>query len=530
MTVRTRFAPSPTGQVHIGNMRAALYNWLYARHHGGQFLLRLEDTDRERSTEAAVRTVFEAMEWLGLNVDEPPLHQSSQLAVHRAAAERLLAQGDAYRSSKGGEGGEAVVFRIPWDAGKVPGVSVAGPCEMAVHPDEPILVDRSGVRFAQVSSKGKPVPDHKCLAGFPGLEAVGADGAVLFRLADALDGVLSGERREEFRGAVKLRFTRRTIAYRDLVKGELTKPLDSMADFVIVRSDGNPVFHLGNVVDDITQRISHIIRGDDHVENTYRHLFLFHALGATPPQYAHLPMIVNKQGKPYSKRDGDAYVGEFRDMGLLPEALFNYLALLGWSPGDGQEVFTREDLVARFDFDRVQSSPAQMDPVKLLWVNGEHMRRQPLDERMEKHLADLRAHGLWTDGGDRDYVVRVLSIMADRIKLYSDTAKQTIFFFTDDYPQDPKVPPAVLQKPGAKEGLAALREKFAALPAFDAAPLQAALTDLATARGEKPGALVHPVRAAVSGTNVGPGLYEMLEVLGRDRVLARIDRALKMES
>ena len=240
MKPRVRFAPSPTGNVHIGNIRAAIFNWLYARHTGGTFLLRVEDTDLERSTPEAIRTLLDCMEWLKLDYDEPVVYQTTQVKKHLAAAEKLLADGRAYKENKGGKG-DCVIFRMPKDG---------------------------------------------------------------------------------------------DVAYRDLVKGEMRKHAADTQDFVIVRSDGSPVFHLANVVDDITQGVTHVIRGDDHVENTFKHIELFKALGAEPPQYAHLPMIVNHMGKPYSKRDGAAFVGEFREQGYLPDALFNFLVLLGWAPGD----------------------------------------------------------------------------------------------------------------------------------------------------------------------------------------------------
>ncbi|MDZ4200051.1 MAG: glutamate--tRNA ligase family protein [Kiritimatiellia bacterium] len=432
MKVRVRFAPSPTGQVHIGNMRAAIYNWLFARHVGGEFLLRIEDTDRERSTPEAVRTVLDAMEWLGLTMDEPPLYQSSRLAAHLAAAEDLVARGLAYRSDKGGTGkGEAILFRMP-----------------------------------------------------------GTD-----------------------------------MSFHDEIKGDLVKPAADLKDFVIVRSDGNPVFHLANVVDDIEMKISHVIRGDDHIENTYRHVALFRGLGAEIPKYAHLPMIVNAQGKPYSKRDGDAYVGEFKEKGFLGEAVFNFLVLLGWSPGDGREVLSRQEMIASFDLSRVRSAPSQFDPVKLHWMNGEHMRRLPPGECEAGCLADLRAHGLLRAGEPEDYALRVLAVMGDRIKRFSETAEQTVYFFTENFPWDEKAVRKRLGREGALGHLAALREKLAQVESFEPAALEAALHEVAESRTVALGELVHPVRVAVSGRAIGPGLFDLLATLGRDRVLARIDRA-----
>ncbi|HBA85435.1 MAG TPA: glutamate--tRNA ligase [Verrucomicrobia bacterium] len=434
MTVRTRFAPSPTGNVHIGNIRAAIYNWLYARHEGGQFLLRIEDTDRERSTPEAVQAVLNSMNWLGLNFDETPVYQSTQLAAHLAAAEKLLAGGQAYKLDKGGAGkGECIMFKMP-----------------------------------------------------------GTD-----------------------------------MAFHDEIKGDLRKAAKDLPDFVIVRSNGTPVFHLGNVVDDIDMNITHIIRGDDHVENTFRHVAIFQALGAPIPKYAHLPMIVNAQGKPYSKRDGDAYVGEFREKGYLPEALFNYLVLLGWSPGDDREVLVRDELIRLFDFSRVQSSPAQMDMRKLQWMNGEYMKVLPSTLRSEQCRAVLQTRGLWHDGISADYFDQVLNVMGERIRLFTDVADQAGYFFTDNYPYDEKSVQKRLKKEGASESLAAIREAFAGLEVFTAESTDKALHAVAEQKGIHPGELVHPVRVAVSGTAAGPSLFPMLEVLGKNRVLARIDQTLK---
>jgi glutamyl-tRNA synthetase len=431
--VRTRFAPSPTGQVHIGNIRAAIYNWLFARHEGGQFLLRIEDTDRERSTPAAVQAVLDAMAWLGLNYDEAPVYQSTQTAAHLAAAEQLLRAGHAYKEDKGGTGkGECIIFRMP-----------------------------------------------------------GAD-----------------------------------MAFHDLVKGDLAKKAADMKDFVIVRSDGTPVFHLANVVDDLHMNITHIIRGDDHVENTYRHVALFRALGATPPHYAHLPMIVNAQGKPYSKRDGAAYVGDFRAKGYLPEALFNFLALLGWSPGGDRELMRADEMARLFTFDRVQSSAAQFDLVKLLWMNGEYMRALPREQREAACRAVLQERGLWNEALPADYLGRVLDVLAERIKLFTDIADAG-YFFTEDFPFDEKSVQMRLKKEGALEALAAVRAAYAGLADFTASGAEAALRDLCTTRNCGMGDLVHPVRVAVSGTAVGPSLFHLLEVLGKERTLARMDRALE---
>ena len=435
MTVRTRFAPSPTGHVHIGNIRAAIYNWLFARHEGGKFLLRIEDTDRERSTPEAVQAVLNAMSWLGLDYDEEPMYQSTQTDKHLEAAERLLSKGLAYKEDKGGTGkGEAVIFRMP-----------------------------------------------------------GTD-----------------------------------MSFHDEIKGDLHKAAADMKDFVIVRSNGTPVFHLANIVDDIHMNVTHVIRGDDHVENTYRHVALFQALGASVPKYAHLPMIVNAQGKPYSKRDGAAYVGDFREKGYLPEALFNFLVLLGWSPGDDREVLSREELVKLFTLDRVQSSPAKMDLTKFEWMNGEYMKKIPAQEFSRKCRELLQAAGVAFEGVAADYVDRVLALLRDRVKLWDHVVPMTSYFFQEEYPYDEKSVQKRLKKDGALANLRTIRDRFAALPVFTAETTDKAIHDLATEKNMNAGELVHPVRVAVSGTAVGPSLFHMLEVMGKERSLKRIDRTLQV--
>ena len=424
MTIRCRFAPSPTGNVHIGNMRAAIYNWLFARHHGGRFLLRVEDTDRERSTPEAVQTVLDAMTWLGLDTDETPVYQTTQRDVQLAAAEKLLAAGRAYKLDKGGTGkGEAILFRMPG----------------------------------------------------------------------------------------------RDMTFRDEIKGTLHKGAADLPDFVIVRSDGNPVFHLANVVDDITMGITHVIRGDDHVENTYRHVALFEALGAPVPTYAHLPMIVNAQGKPYSKRDGAAFVGDFQQQGYLGEALFNYLVLLGWSPGDDREVLTREELVALFTLDRVQSKPAQFDMKKFLWMNNEYIQRAP-DAEWRRRFREVFPQAV-----DDAYLDQVIALMKPRVKVWSDVATAA-YFFTDEFPVDADAVAKRLHVPGARELLLELAAQYERAPAFDAATLEAILRAEADKRGVKPAELIHPVRVAISGQPGGPSLFHMMEVIGRDRVLRNLRR------
>lgn len=423
MTVRTRFAPSPTGQVHIGNIRAAIYNWLFARHHGGQFLLRVEDTDRERSTPEAVKTVLESMDWLGLNFDEPALYQSTQKERHLAAAEDLLKRGLAYKLDKGGTGkGEAVLFKMP-----------------------------------------------------------GQD-----------------------------------MEFTDLIKGPMRKEAKDMQDFVIVRSDGNPVFHLGNVVDDITMKVSHVIRGDDHVENTFRHIALFRALGADVPQYAHLPMIVNAQGKPYSKRDGAAFVGDFREQGYEADALFNYLALIGWSPGEDREMMARDEMVRLFTLDRVQSKAGQFDPKKLQKMNVWYLQQTP-DAIWEQKFREV------FPSADAALLARVIPLMKPRVRNWKEIPS-SVYLFDENFPVDAAAAEKILGAPGAKELVAAAREALASLPALEAPAIEAALCAVADSRGLKHVDVKQPLRVVLTGVAGGPDLAQIIALLGRERTLARIDR------
>ncbi len=425
--IRVRFAPSPTGKVHIGNIRAAIFNWLYARHVGGEFLLRVEDTDLERSTPEAIQTLIDCMKWLKLDWDGEIFYQTSQRERHLAVAEELLAKGYAYKENKGGAG-ECVIFRMP---------------------------------------------------------------------------------------------TEGTIEFDDLVKGHMKKKAKDTQDFVIVRSDGSPVFHLANVLDDITQGVTHIIRGDDHVENTFKHIQLFKALGAPVPQYAHLPMIVNNAGKPYSKRDGSAFVGEFKDLGYLPDTLFNYLALLGWAPGDDREVMTRDEMVEAFAFEKCKSSPARFDMKKLTWMNGEYIARQPRAEYLQAFDERLTAAGLPLEplNGHRD---ALLDQIQPRTKTYADLPGNCAYFFTETYPFDEKA----VAKRLKPEGVPALLEEVAtaieALPDYTVEALDALVHGMGEAKGCGMGPLVHPIRVAVSGKTEGPGLFEMLWLLGKERVLTRL--------
>ena len=436
-TVRTRFAPSPSGQVHIGNIRVAIYNWLYARKTGGKFLLRVEDTDQERSTAEAVQAVHSAMDWLGLDVDEEPVFQSTRRDAHLAAAQKLLDDGRAYKEDKGGTGqGECVIFK------------------MADH-------------------------DQK---------------------------------------------------FSDLVKGDLAKSAEHMADFVIVRSDGSPVFHLANVVDDIHMGITHVIRGDDHVENTFRHLALIDALGGTIPEYAHLPMIVNRNGKPYSKRDGDAYVGDFRDQGFLSDALFNYLVLLGWASGDDQEIYTPAALVEAFSLDRVQSSAAQFDTKKLTAINAAHLHQMDPEKFAAVCREEFAAAGIDVTSFQHDEISEALALIQPRVRLASDARNIGHMLFSVDYPVDDKALNKRLRTEEAHLVLADLKNGIADKESLTAEDANSILQGIMESRELGPGKVNPVIRVTLTGQMGGPELVDLMAWLGPAKIASRIARIENMIS
>ncbi|MBR2919771.1 MAG: glutamate--tRNA ligase [Kiritimatiellae bacterium] len=429
--IRVRFAPSPTGKVHIGNIRAAIYNWLYARHTGGKFLLRVEDTDLERSTPEAIQALLECMRWLGLDYDEDAFYQTKNKPRHMEAVEKLLASGHAYRcerTSRDGKTGEVIMFKMP---------------------------------------------------------------------------------------------TEGVIEFDDIVKGKMSKKAEDIQDFAIVRSDGSPIFHIANVVDDIDQGVTHIIRGDDHVENTFKHICMFKALGAPVPKYGHLSMIVNQQGKPYSKRDGAAFVGEFRDQGYLPDALFNYLLLLGWNPGDDREVLTKSEMIELFDLAKVHVTAAKFDMKKLQWMNGEYIKRMPRDVFTSELVRRVNEAGMTIpEGYDTDYLVDQLQI---RTKFLNDIPAACRCFFSDDFEMDEKAVEKRLKKEGVKALLLDLVERFKNAGEWKAQALENLVKELSQGNGMGP--WVHPIRVAVSGRGEGIGLFEMLQLLGREKTIARLSCA-----
>ena len=529
-TLRVRFAPSPTGKVHIGNIRTAIFNWLTARHSKGQFIIRVEDTDIERSTQDAIDKLFECLEWLGLDFDEEPLYQTTNANNHIEAAKKLLNDNKAYYP-EAKIPGEAlpVIFRIPWDTDNMPPVTVTGSTELIVHPEETITISHSGISFAQVSKKGKPIPVSATLAGFHKLEIFDNDENILFKIEDNIDAIINSKEIFTISNATKFVFERRTVQYTDLVKGTLSKPLDSMKDFVILRSDETPIFHIANVIDDVSQNITCIIRGDDHVENTYRHIFLFDALGFDVPDYAHLPMIVNQSGKPYSKRDGDAFVGDFKLKGFLPEALFNYLALLGWSSGDDREKFTKEELAEAFELERVLSSPARFDIKKLTNLNSKYIAELELSDFIELVIdfaeATEKNHILeWNEKDSKKFSL-VADLMKGRTKILMEIENWAMFF-QKEITYDEKL----FKKHIKDEFIAILPdiiEKLKELDSFKQENTEPILRKLEETHNLKQGYLNRPLRIAITGLQSGPDLVQVMNIIGKETIVLRLEKLLQ---
>lgn len=521
--VRVRFAPSPTGQVHIGNIRTAIFNWLFARHEKGNFLLRIEDTDLERSTEEAKKTLLECMAWLGLDFDEEIMYQAQRASAHRDAAAKLVAEKKAYYAPKAEDGKDTpLLFRIPWDTSKMSFVRETGNAEIAVSADSPVTIDITGVKFFTISKNGKEVENAASLAGFKDLVIYGVDNGKLFELNPEIDGLLEGTKSFTLEKCAKLSFTRREIFYNDMVKGELSKPFDNMKDLVILRSDKTPVFHLANVCDDVEQKITHIIRGDDHVENTYRHLLLFNALDYQVPSYAHLPMIVNETGKPYSKRDGDAFVGDFRAKGFLPEALFNYLALLGWSPGDDREKMSKQELFEAFTLGRVRSAPSQFDINKFRNLNSLYIAEMSSETFTEsvKPFAGEAAKA--------PSFGKVAKLMQSRTRVFTDASAWGYFFCDGNLEYVPKDSAKILKGEGIRAALAAFASGIAALEPFSNEAIEQLLRNCEKDNNLSEGHLNKPVRYAATAASGGADILDTLAAIGKDKVVSRIKNFLEL--
>jgi glutamyl-tRNA synthetase len=460
MTVVTRFAPSPTGMLHVGGVRTALFSWLYARRMGGKFVLRIEDTDRERSSADAVRVILEGMEWLGLKADQGPFYQAQRLERHREVIADMLRAGTAYR---------CYCTRAELDA----------------------------LREQQIARKEKPRYTGICRERTeprPGVEPV-------VRFRNPLDGV---------------------VVVQDLVHGPVTFQNAELDDLIIARSDGTPTYNFSVVVDDMDMGITHVIRGDDHLNNTPRQMNMLQALGASLPAYAHVPMILGPDGTKLSKRHGAVSVLQYEEEGYLPDALLNYLVRLGWSHGD-QEVFTREEMIALFDIHDVNKAASAFNPEKLLWLNQQHMVRAAPSALVPFLRAQLRRLGL--DSSDQVLLEGVIVAQRERAKTLKEMAYNSRFFFVEAVELDPKAAAKHLSG-DAPQTLVKVREQLGALAHWDAASIHTVLNDLAAQLQTGLGRIAQPLRVAVTGTAVSPPIDATLALLGRACTLKRIDAFL----
>lgn len=461
MSIRTRFAPSPTGYLHIGGARTALFSWLYARKHGGRFILRIEDTDLERSTAESVNAILEGMTWLGLEYDEGPFFQTHRFPRYREVIQQLLEEGKAYR------------------------------CYCTKE-------ELDAMREQQMARKEKPRYNGRCrnLAKPP------ADKPFVVRFKNPLDGV---------------------VVVDDLIRGKVVFQNSELDDLIIARTDGTPTYNFTVVVDDYDMQITHVIRGDDHLNNTPRQINILRALGATPPVYAHVPMILGPDGQRLSKRHGAVSVMQYREEGYLPEALLNYLVRLGWSHGD-QEVFSVDEMFRLFDIKDVNNSASMFNPGKLLWLNQHYIKES--DPAHVAHHLSWHMGQLGIDPATGPDLIEVVKAQRERAKTLVEMAKNSMFFYKDVESYDEKDAAKHLTSE-IREPLTNLRERLKVVSEWAPAAIHQALLDCVEAHGLKLGKLAQPLRVAVTGAAVSPPIDVTLHLIGRERTLARIDKALE---
>ncbi len=458
MTVKTRFAPSPTGALHIGGVRTAIFNWLFARHHKGSFVLRIEDTDRARSTKESLLEILESMQWLGLDWDGEPVKQSERLNLYKGFAERLLDEGKAYKCYVSAE-------------------ELAAKREEAKARGEVFRYRREWAR--QGASEEKPY-------------------AIRLQTPDT-----------------------GTIDVEDAIRGPVLFEAKAIDDFIIMKTDGFPTYNFAVAVDDSDMEITHIIRGDDHLSNTPKQALIYQALGRTPPIFAHVSMIMGPDRTKLSKRHGAISVTAYRDMGYLPEALINYLARLGWSHGD-QEIFSTEELIEKFTLDTVGKSAAVFNPDKLLWLNGWYIRNKPARDIAATVLPTIQEKGLPAEFDER--FVAIVDMVRERAKTLLDITDSMDYFYTDEITYEEKARKKFLV-PENTAVFDTLIEMLSALESFDTQTIYEAFNEVIERKGLKLIKLAQPARVALTGGTVSPGIFEVMEMLGKDVVLERLKKA-----
>lgn len=490
MTVRVRFAPSPTGYLHIAAARSALFNWLYARQRGGKFLLRIEDTDLQRSTEESTRSIIEGMEWLELDYDEEIVFQSDNADKHRAAANRLVSEGKAYRD-----------------------FTPKAPREDATVKQG--IVDRARAHAAEgIDHRSNP-----------------------FRDLSAEESDARAAAREPFAVRLKVAPAGKTH-FSDAVYGEQERDYSEIEDLVLLRSDGHPLYNLSVVIDDIEMRITHVIRGQDHLTNTHKQVLLYQALGAAQPEFAHLPLILAPNKGKLSKRKHGEVVSltTYRDRGFVPEAFRNFLALLGWAPPEGKEILTVAELLQLFSLEHIHRSPAvfnfqEHDPrhwtdEKALWMNAEYIRTMPLSDLLPMVKAELRANKLWReeyDDDERAWLEGTVELIRHRFFTLKDFSQQGRAYFSEDFDFDEAaVRKNILKEPRLRELLPALADKLESVKLFNAETAEAGLRAFAEASGVKAGLFINAARTMLTGQAVVPSMFEVFDRIGQERAVRRL--------
>jgi len=473
--ISVRFAPSPTGYLHIGGARTAIFNWLFAKKHGGKFFLRIEDTDLQRSGEEMTRAILESLTWLGLDWEGEPVYQSQRFFIYQEYAQLLIKLGKAYR------------------------------CFCA--PDE-IVAARERAKAEKQTFKYDGRCRHLAPLEIQQNLAAGKPGAIRF-------AVQSGG----------------VTAFQDEVREEVSFANETIDDFVILRSDGVPTYHLAVVVDDHEMGITHIIRGEDHLSNTPKQVLLYNAFGWPLPVFAHVPLILGPDKSRLSKRHGATAVGEYETKGFLPETLFNFLARLGWSSGDDREIFSRDELIQLFDLAGISQSGAVFDEKKLEWMNGQYLSAasaERLEPLVEKVLLDAGIAAAVELQSDREYLRRVIELLKSKVKLMPEFAAQSRYFFREPEQYEEAARAKHWKEPRTAEYLEQAATHLEALSEFSAATTEDAIRRLAEALGVAASKLIHPARLALTGVGVSPSLFETMAVLGKIRVVARLQKAVKI--
>jgi glutamyl-tRNA synthetase len=463
--VRTRFAPSPTGYLHIGGARTALFNYLFARHHGGKFILRIEDTDRERSTPEAIQAILDAMKWLQLDYDEGPFYQTERYPLYKEKIKRLLASDKAY------------------------------PCTCTAD-------ELNAKRQQAMKEKRKPSYDGTCRPAEGVIADLPTDKPFTVRFRSPGQG---------------------STTVKDLIKGDVVFDNRELDDLIIARSDGTPTYNFCVVVDDIDMRISHIIRGDDHLSNTPRQIQLYEALGHELPQFAHVPLILGTDKARLSKRHGATSVMAYRDMGYFSEAVVNYLVRLAWSHGD-QEIFTRRELIEKFSLDNIGKSAGVFNPEKFLWVNFHYLKSKPLAELAEEIKPYIAAKG-YPVPQDNQWLEQMIKTLQERAKTLVELVDTGHYFFTEDVTLDDKAAKKFLTN-AARTPMERLKAELTAIEDFTHENIERAFTSTREKCRLTMGELAQPVRVALTGSSVSPGIHEVIEVLGKARTLHRLENAL----